>query len=198
MGKHIFVLITVLFLSTSAIAADKVVVIPLNTSKSAGERPPAPIAYYTSGTNTLGLVEWPEPRFIDGANVVIDNLTGIMWQKYRFNERVNQIEAANYCHDLVIFEPVGISYKIYIDWVLPSKLALLSLVDDMQVNPALPPGHPFEGFGGEEQFYWAWDPVGGSYSNAWCIDYYYGQAYRSIEAPISAMPYVRCVRYPDL
>ena len=155
-----------------------------------GERPPAPVASYTGGSTTAA-VDWPEPRFTDGTNVVIDHLTGIMWQKYRFNERMLSADAANYCANLVIFEPVGAFHKIYIDWILPSKNALLSLVDNNQHNPALPPDHPFEGFYGEYLWFWSFTPVAGDIAHMWLVDYFYGELLKGADVRGRPSPYVR-------
>jgi hypothetical protein len=93
-------------------------------------------------------VPWPSPRFTnpDGSTpvtgpVTVDQLTGLMWHTdvgilpgwVSWSDAMSAIET-----DLN-----AISYGGHTDWRMPNLNELHSLVDYSQVDPALPPGHPF-------------------------------------------------------
>jgi len=82
------------------------------------------------GTN-VG-VAWPNPRFTVQANtnVVLDNLTGLMWARNaNLDGKKNWEDAVDYCD--------GLSYGRYDDWRLPNRQEILSLIDDDFFDPSL-------------------------------------------------------------
>lgn len=86
---------------------------------------------------------WPAPRFRLAGDGVIDDLTGLVWQR---------------CADLAA-GPVGWSEALAAvaalnrgAWRLPNINELESLVDTDAHSPALPPGHPFAGV---HDVYWS-------------------------------------------
>jgi hypothetical protein len=58
---------------------------------------------------------------IEGEEVVIDNNTGIMWQKYPSEEKYTFNNAVGYCADL--------EYAGYTDWRLPNPIELTSILE---------------------------------------------------------------------
>ena len=91
-------------------------------------------------------VAWPNPRFTnpDGSspatgNVVLDQLTGLMWTKDANlpNGTLTWPNALSY----VATMNSGAGYGGYKDWRLPNKIELHSLTDFKQ--SFLPSGHPF-------------------------------------------------------
>lgn len=85
-------------------------------------------------------VEWPDPRFTvqSNTNVVLDNLTGLMWTRNTnlIGSKTNWDTAIDFCNAL--------DHGGYTDWRLPNKGELMSLIDySGQTNSPLVPGHPF-------------------------------------------------------
>lgn len=107
---------------------------------------------------------WPEPRFTDQGQGVLDNLTGLMWTKdanpeefpLSWDEALAAVEAMNrdQAHG-------------YSDWRLPTRPQLFSLISHTEINPALPKGHPFENvFAG---YYWTSDSCARFLNQAWYV-----------------------------
>jgi len=77
-------------------------------------------------------VAWPNPRFTvqSDTNVVLDNLTGLMWARNaNLDGKKNWEDAIDYCE--------GLSYGRYDDWRLPNRQEILSLIDDEFFDPPL-------------------------------------------------------------
>jgi len=76
------------------------------------------------------------------------------------------------------------------DWRLPNLRELQSLIDYSQVNPALPPGHPFlnttTGY-----LYWSSTPLAPEPHLVWSVIFFYGQETLSNK---SLSNFVRAVR----
>ena len=96
-------------------------------------------------TNDVGMA-WPDPRFTVQANtnLVVDNLTGLMWVRAPHSlpgnaNSMNWNQAIDFCWDL--------NFAGYTDWRLPNILELMSPLDfSRRVSPwILPLGHPFVG-----------------------------------------------------
>jgi len=107
---------------------------------------------------------WPDPRFEVHKEWVLDRLTQHIWTKnanlpgfpLTWEEGHAYVDAMNAAAAL------GRS-----DWKLPSRAALFGLVSHVNVNPALPEGHPFvDVFSG---YYWTRTPVVRFSSQAWYV-----------------------------
>lgn len=82
-------------------------------------------------------VKWPDPRFTvqPDTNLVVDNLTGLMWARNAGLMVTNWEAAVDYCTNLNLGAFGG--------WHLPSINELVSLLSFGQASPCLPEGHPF-------------------------------------------------------
>ena len=87
------------------------------------------------------------PRFTDnGDGTVTDNYTALMWaQDANLYGENDWWDATSYCWDLTLAS--------HSDWSLPYISELNSLIDEKQVNPALPPDNPFAKV--QSDFYWS-------------------------------------------
>lgn len=87
-------------------------------------------------------IAWPMPNgtepglpnqanyMIDATNdVVVDKVTGLMWQRTTNGQSYVWTEAMSYCENLV--------HGGYDDWRLPWRIELVSLIDFNQANPAM-------------------------------------------------------------
>ena len=114
---------------------------------------PAPVAktgqttsYATGDDGDLEKgVTWPNPRFTDnGDGTVNDNLTGLIWLKNAdcFGAKTwnNALSDANGLENGECGLTDGSGPG---DWRLPNRRELLGLIDDGNIDPALPTGHPF-------------------------------------------------------
>jgi hypothetical protein len=163
-------MVALFVLAGSASAADKVVVIPLNTKTP----PPEPFAPVTS-------VSPPNSVYTVVADTVLDKVTGLMWQKSDDNIRRNWNDAMAYCWDLVL--PAG----GFTDWRLPGKDELVSIVDYGTYDPAIN-GSAFPGT--NPSSYWSATPNAFHSGIAWSVNFSKGQ----VDNRWSSNYYVRCVR----
>jgi len=87
------------------------------------------------------------PRFTDnGDDTVTDTHTGLMWTKdANLYGTENWWNATSYCWDL--------TQANHSDWSLPYFSELNTLIDETQVDPALPPDNPFTNV--QSDFYWS-------------------------------------------
>ena len=146
-------------------------------------------------------VAWPTTRFTDNGNeTVTDNLTGLIWAKdadlpeavMSFANALAYIQGMNDG----IYPNFG-----YVNWRLPNRKELLSLVDFSQNNPVLPAGFPFQNV--QTDFYWSSTVSSSTPDAAWTISmeegfmlsYYFSGEYRvwpvmggSFACAISAAP----------
>jgi hypothetical protein len=156
-----------LSLERTTAAENKVVVVPLidtvkgvpktgQTKCYSDDVPNAEILCDSTGQDgelQKGIV-WPNPRFKDNLNgTVTDNLTGLAWLKNAdcLNGVRNRTEALQFAGKL--FDGYGLPAALLDcglsdgstagQWRLPNRFELESLLDLSQVDPALPPGHPF-------------------------------------------------------
>jgi len=128
------------------------------------------------GTNDDGFLEkgiaWPDPRFSTNAlepEVVIDNLTGLMWTKNaNLWGTTNWWAALTNCNEHTVYG--------YDDWRLPNVRELFSLIDFGQRAPALPSGYPFTGvkYGFSLEYYWTGTTTLKDTGNAWKVRMYDG------------------------
>ena len=120
-------------------------------------------------------IDWPNPRFsepVDNNDVVIDNLTGLMWAKNANlpGASITWQEALDYVEDMN--NDIHENFE-YTDWRLPNVKELLSLVDYgiySSINPSLPSGHPFINVAG----YWYWSSTSStpSHDKTWTVNIY--------------------------
>lgn len=118
--------------------------------------------------------------------VVLDQVTGLMWQRNLDDGSYNWVDAQAYCADLEL--------SGYCDWRLPTRIEWVSIIDYTRVNPAIDsevfPDTPATGF-------WSSSPLirdepvpSGA---AWQIDLEYG-GYYSPDAQTDTRLRARCVR----
>ena len=100
------------------------------------------------------------PRFTDnGDGTVMDHNTKLMWTKDAdLCSTKNWWDAANYCWDLTLAN--------HSDWSLPYISELNTLIDEAQVDPAMPLDNPFTNV--QSDFYWS------STTNAYLTDLAWG------------------------
>ena len=151
----------------TAAAEDRVVVIPLidtvkgvpKTGQTRCYAATWPVAEIPcAGTGQDGELQkgiaWPVPRFTDKKNgTVVDNLTGLVWLKNGdcLNGVRTRDQALKFANSL--YDGYGLPVALLVcglsdgsiagQWRLPNRFELESLLDLSQVDPALPPGHPF-------------------------------------------------------
>jgi hypothetical protein len=85
-------------------------------------------------------IPWPEPRFTQQGETVLDNLTGLVWtQNANLAEfALRWKESLDFINRLNRENTFGFS-----DWRLPNRRELRSLMSCQTIKPALPEGHPF-------------------------------------------------------
>jgi len=85
-------------------------------------------------------VAWPEPRFEQFKEVVLDCLTGLTWTRNANPAEfpLKWQEALHYISGMNREKAFG-----YSDWRLPNRRELRSLMSHQTKKPALPEGHPF-------------------------------------------------------
>ena len=109
-------------------------------------------------------IRWPEPRFIDQGDIVLDNLSGLTWTK---NGNLAEFpmtwqEALGFIQQMNREQCCG-----YLDWRLPNRRELRSLISFQTRDPALPETHPFKQvFPG---WYWTSTTAAISPAHAWYI-----------------------------
>ena len=128
------VLIGFFLLSTSIVWAASV---PVAKTGQTTEYRPGDDGEYQKG------IASPSPRFTDnGDGTVTDNLTGLMWAKTaNLAGAMTWSDALDYANNLSLGGEGCDSSCI--DWRIPNRSELESLLDFSNYNPALPSGHPF-------------------------------------------------------
>jgi hypothetical protein len=89
---------------------------------------------------------WPEPRFEQSGDEVLDRLTGLVWLVKA------DLAAGPIAWEEALAEARSFARNSGEAWRLPNINELESLVDASRADPALPAGHPFEAVG---QAYWS-------------------------------------------
>ena len=115
--------------------------------------------------------------------VVTDLITGLMWQQADDGVVRNPADASAYCEDLVLGG--------YMDWRLPSRQELVSIIDYGRVIPPIN-----SAFSCPDSFfpvYWSSSAVTGSPDATWCVDFYYGRSHLCSNT-FNPGGYTRCVR----
>jgi hypothetical protein len=127
---------------------------------------------------------WPNPRFTDnGDGTVTDQLTGLMWTK-----NADQANGTLDWED-ALSKSITCAVGGFKDWRLPNQKELQSLVDLGNVQPALPPGHPFENV--KSSYYWSSTTAAKSEDHAWILHFYAGLATSDDKGGTHYVCYVR-------
>lgn len=123
--------------------------------------------------------EAPE-RYTLSEETATDTVTGLTWQRHLPAEPLDWQAAADYCSCL--------SLDGHDDWTLPSRIELVSIVDDTRQNPALDeqafPETPFEWF-------WSASPTAESNERYWYVAFWDGNTHA---ATTDQLYWTRCVR----
>lgn len=135
----------------------------------------------------------PNPAAYDTsvAGIVIDDVTGLMWESAPMNPPASTGCLAN--PETMCTETQAVGYCAsnrlggFADWRLPTTIELVSLIDFTKSSPALD-GFPRTGF---IRGYWASDPIVGNPGNNWVVDFDAGASEGSTTTNIAE---VRCVR----
>jgi hypothetical protein len=100
-----------------------------------------------------------------GDSAVLDNQTGLVWERSPGVEHMGWTEAPAYCR--------GKTTGGQSQWRVPTKEELASLVDPQQGDPALPSGHPFTHV--KSAIYWTSTPDAKDPILAWHVSFFTGQ-----------------------
>jgi hypothetical protein len=129
--------------------------------------------------------------------VVIDNVTGLMWQDNSEAKTVTKpwVTQANYnagkyndtSGDTAATYCSNLTLGSYEDWRLPTRKELLSIVDLGRFNPSLDP--EFLNFA--SSYYWSSTTNANNSGNAWFVNFFYGNQHYGTKYDDY---YVRCVR----
>ena len=101
------------------------------------------------------------PSFTDnGSNTIVDNITGLMWQK---------IDSGEMTWERAVTNGVSITDGGYTDWRLPTPTELFSMMN-YNNNPAVDliyfPNNP----AGAAEYWWTTDIYGSNSTNVWCAN----------------------------
>ena len=121
----------------------------------------------------------PACRYTIGADTVLDNVTGLTWQRNAPSTLCTQADAITYCQGLSLG---GFSSG----WRLPGKKELESLVDfgaSPTIDKTAFPNARFD--------FWTATPVHGRPSKGWFVDFDFGE---SMFTGNDSSFYARCVR----
>jgi len=112
--------------------------------------------------------EWPMPNptspnqqsyDTSTAGVVIDNVTGLMWQK--------NVDASSYTVDGACAYCAGLTLAGHGDWRVPTQIELVSIVDFSRASPAIDTGA--FGTGAPTDNFWSATPWNADLTYAWMI-----------------------------
>lgn len=125
-------------------------------------------------------VKMPEASFDAQENVVVDETTGLMWQKSYVSDKT-WVQALEYCKKLGEDKYAGFD-----DWRLPNKNELASLLN-LDKNTA-----PYSNFPDTpSEYFWSSSTLVDNTNYAWAVGFSYG--YVNYYGKTSSY-YVRCVR----
>jgi hypothetical protein len=121
-------------------------------------------------------VPWPEPRFSQHDQTVVDHLTGLVWTHNAGLAEYPLMwqEALDYVAAMNLQETYGFN-----DWRLPNRKELFGLVSHVRINPCLPKGHPFANvFAG---YYWTSTTVVRLPRQAWYVHFGGGRVVKGMK-----------------
>ena len=150
----------------------------------------------TGYTNTFGedadyLIN--PPRLTDLGSVVLDERTGLLWQRQASAQFLTRDQAAALCEELSLGSYPG---GLYGDWRLPTKKELLSVVNFGRSGPILDPVlFP----GADQALAWSSTALPAAAGMGWTVDLFKGH---TEPTSVSALGIARCVRgalpvYPE-
>lgn len=123
----------------------------------------------------------PKSYTDNGDGTVMDNNTGLMWQKQDDGTTRAWATAGAYCE--------GLTLGGHSDWRLPTKKELITIVDYSVPSPGPTINPIFKNT--KSSYYWASTTYDGNTGNAWSVNFYYG--YINYGNKGNAL-YTRCVR----
>lgn len=117
-------------------------------------------------------------------DIVLDKMTGLTWERSPdTTKKRNWASAVRVCYSK--------RYAYHWGWRLPTIEELATLVYDLEVQPGLPPGHPFILPGHLGKAYWSSTTDAIETYTAWFLDFYGGL---HTEVKDDWETYVWCVR----
>jgi hypothetical protein len=137
----------------------------------------------------LGL---PNPQNYDttqaATGIVIDNVTGLVWEYAPSGELFTFNDAVTHCASLTSADDAGGG------WRLPSRIELLSILDYTQATSSI----DLQRFAinitdAGRQIYWSTSAKAGDVSNAWAVDFG-EQTNLGTTYPLGTTLFARCVR----
>jgi hypothetical protein len=84
-------------------------------------------------------------KLVMEGEAVLDKETGLVWEQSPDTTQRTWFEACAHCYKREVANRMG--------WRLPTIEELTSLVDNDNLNPTLPPGHPFSNV--QSSYYWS-------------------------------------------
>jgi hypothetical protein len=144
--------------------------------------PAATWASWPMPNTTAGL---PNQQSLDTntVGVVLDRVTGLVWQRELDTVLRTYAEAKQHCDTLTLGG--------YDDWRLPSRIELVSILDSRRTQPAIDvsafPGTP-------NDWFWTSSLSPGDAASAWYVYFYFGYPKTDL---VSNQFSVRCVRTPN-
>ena len=129
---------------------------------------------------SFGHAEAPTGRYSITAETVVDEKTGLMWQRVLDGQAYTFDDAATYC--------IGLSLAQHFDWRVPSVKELRTLVDESRVGPAIDEG-AFPNT--PSTLFWTSSLYPSRANGAWIVDFSDGIVNDNIVTNVWA---VRCVR----
>jgi hypothetical protein len=124
----------------------------------------------------------PNPQSFDTSSdgVVVDRVTGLMWQRELQGDDLTFADAESKC--------AGLSLAGHDDWRLPSRIELISLLDLARTQPAIDltafPGTP-------NDWFWTASVSAEDPASAWYVYFYFGYPKTDLTSNQFS---VRCVR----
>lgn len=151
----------------------------------AGWPMPNPMEITDAGLPNLASYDTSSQR-----GVVIDKVTGLWWQQPidADDDEARPMNCAGGCRQADAVEYCAhLKLAGHDDWRLPSRIELVSIIDDARQNPAMNPVF----YGAPSAFFWTSSTLAGPTGNAWGVHFDDGS---TDTAGVSSALRVRCVR----